>query len=186
MSTNLREALVGLLLEHPNHAYKLKRLLAPRVSQSETINDGVLYPLLRKLEKEEIISGRKDVSASNRTRTIYSVTPKGRDWFMNWLESDTNEEEATLYDFFLGNPFFVKMQFFDRISKEQRFEKLSAHLQRTNTKLKLFAEIRTGMIERGADQNRIALLDLGAAQQRCTKRWLTEQLKIQPDTHIGK
>lgn len=181
MSTNLREALVGLLLEHPNHAYALKQLLAPRISSSESVNDGILYPLLRKLENEGIISGRKDVSASNRTRTIYTVTPAGKSWFMNWLESKSDEEESTLYDFFLGNPLFVKIQFFDRIPVKQRLEKLTAHLQRTKSKLKLYGEIRTGMIERAADPHRIALLELGIAQQKCTKRWLTSQIKIQTE-----
>lgn len=177
MSTNLRESLVGLLLEHPNHAYALKQLLAPRVSPSDSVNDGVLYPLLHKLEKEKIIKGRQDVSPSNRTRTIYSVTPSGRNWFMNWLESDRDEDESTLYDFFLGNPLFVKMQFFDRIPVDQRCEKLISQLDRTKFKLKFLADIRVGMIEREADPHRIALLDLGAAQQRCTKRWLVAQLK---------
>ncbi len=186
MSTNLRETLVGLLLEQPNHAYALKQLLAPRVSPSDSVNDGVLYPLLRKLEKDDIISGKMDVSKSNRKRTIYTVTPKGKDWFFNWLETDNQEEEAPTYDFFLGNPLLVKVQFFSDLNSEQQIQKFSTQLKRTKNKLKLFSEIRTGMVERSVDPFRIALLDLGISQQKCTQRWLSAQLKsLKPATKNG-
>ncbi|MCG8490586.1 MAG: PadR family transcriptional regulator [Sneathiellales bacterium] len=178
MSTNLREALVGLLLDKPNHAYALKQLLAPRVSSSDTVNDGVLYPLLKKLEKEGIISGKEDISPSNRKRTIYSVTDKGKDWFMKWLETDTDEDKSPSYDFFMGNPFLVKVQFFERLPKEMQKEKLTVHLNRTKEKLKKFSEIRSGMMERKAPPYRIALLELGISQQRSNERWLKEQIKI--------
>jgi hypothetical protein len=49
-------------------------------------------------------------------------------------------------------------------------------LQRTEQKLKDFAEIRKGMVERDADAFRIALLDLGAAQQKANCKWLKEKL----------
>ncbi|OUR79064.1 hypothetical protein A9Q83_05645 [Alphaproteobacteria bacterium 46_93_T64] len=168
---------MGLLLEQPNHAYALKHLLEPRVSPSESINDGVLYPLLRKLETDGIIAGQQQVSASNRKRTIYTVTAKGKGWFIDWLESDVHEEDAPAYDFFLGNSLFVKVQFFDRLPFDQRLQKFKAQQERTKKKLKLFSEIRMGMIEREADPFRIALLDLGVSQQKCTLRWLAAQLK---------
>lgn len=180
MSTNLRETLVGLLLEQPNHAYALKQLLAPRVSSSDSVNDGVLYPLLRKLEKDNIIGGQQEVSKSNRKRTIYTVTAEGKQWFLSWLETDSHEEEAPTYDFFLGNPLLVKVQFFGKLPADQQSHKFSTQLKRTKNKLKLFAEIRTGMVERSADPFHIALLDLGIAQQKCTQRWLTAQLKLVP------
>ncbi|MEP3245233.1 MAG: PadR family transcriptional regulator [Sneathiella sp.] len=178
MSTNLREALIGLLLEQPNHAYALKQLLAPRVSPSDTINDGVLYPLLRKLEKDGLIAGREDISPSNRKRTIYTVTKKGQDWFMAWLSSSANEEDTPAYDFFLGNPLLVKVQFFELLSAVARRQKLSEQLRRTKSKLKQFSDIRIGMVERAADPFRISLLDLGIAQQKTTRRWLQTQLKL--------
>jgi DNA-binding PadR family transcriptional regulator len=176
VSTNLREAVLGLLLDKPNHAYALKQLIAPRVSSSDLINDGVLYPLLAKLENDGLISGREEISARNRKRTIYTVTSKGERHLMTWLDSDASEGEEPVYDFFLGNPLLVKMQFFQRLPPERRSAKLAAQLERTQQKLKTFAAIRQGMVERDVDPYRIALLDLGIAQQKCTRRWLKEQL----------
>ena len=178
MSTNLREAIVGLLLDRPAHAYALKALLAPRVSPSEQINDGVLYPLLTKLEAEGIIRGREEVSAGKRKRTTFSVTPKGEKAFLAWLKSDADEDDEPAYDFFMGHPLLVKVQFFSRLPPRLRVEKLAAQVQRTEQKLKDYAAIRKGMVEREADAFRIALLDLGVAQQKTHRRWLREQLGL--------
>jgi DNA-binding PadR family transcriptional regulator len=176
VSTNLREAIVGLLLDRPTHAYALKALLAPRVSPSERINDGVLYPLLTKLKAEGIIRGREEVSAGKRKRTIFSVTPKGEKAFIAWLKSDADENDEPAYDFFMGHPLLVKVQFFSRLPPRLRAEKLAAQLQRTDLKLETYADIRKGMVEREADMFRIALLDLGVAQQKANRKWLREQL----------
>lgn len=181
MTTNLRETIVGLLLDRPNHAYALKQLIGPRLSPSDAVNDGVLYPLLAKLENEGIIAGREEISASNRKRTIYALTDKGKRQFMAWLESDSEEGDEPAYDFFLGKPFLVKVQFFQRLPPAVRVEKLAAELARTEAKLKNFAEIRKGMVERAADPYRIALLDLGMAQQKCNRTWLKVQLKEHAD-----
>jgi DNA-binding PadR family transcriptional regulator len=176
LSTNLREAVLGLLLDRPNHAYALKRLIAPRVSPSELVNDGVLYPLLAKLESGGLIRGREEISESNRKRTIYTITGKGERHLMTWLESDADEGEEPVYDFFLGNPFLVKVQFFQRLPHDKRSMKLAAQLEKTEQKLRSFAEIRRGMVERKADPFRIALLDLGIAHQKCNRQWLKRQL----------
>lgn len=176
MSTNLRETIVGLLMDRPIHAYALKSLLAPRVSPSEQINDGVLYPLLAKLEAEGIVRGRQEVSAGKRKRMIFTVTPKGEKAFIEWLRSDADEHDEPAYDFFMGHPLLVKVQFFSRLPPRLREAKLAAQLSRTESKLKDYAEIRKGMVERKADAFRIALLDLGLAQQKANRRWLKGQL----------
>ncbi len=181
MPTNLREAIVGLLMDRPAHAYALKKRLAPRVSPSEQINDGVLYPLLTKLESEGIICGCEEVSAGKRKRTIFNVTAKGEAAFLAWLESDAGESDEPAHDFFMGHPLLVKVQFFSRLPLPRRAEKLAAQLRRTELKLRDYGETRTGMVAGDADAFRIALLDLGVAQQKAARKWLREQLaKITP------
>ena len=177
MSTNLREVVLGLLLDQPAHAYAIKRLVAPRVSPSALINDGVLYPLLDKLAGDGLIRGREEVGPNNRRRTVYSATEKGKKEFMGWLKTDTDETEEPAYDFFMGHPLLVKIQFFKRLTPRQRASKLASQLVRTEQKLKDFEEIRVGMVERKADPFRIALLDLGIEHQKETRRWLQERLK---------
>jgi DNA-binding PadR family transcriptional regulator len=68
---NLREVILGLLIEQPMHAYALKRVLGPRLSPTELINDGVLYPLLTKMAAQGLISGATRLPRDgNRTARI--------------------------------------------------------------------------------------------------------------------
>jgi DNA-binding PadR family transcriptional regulator len=177
VSTNLREVVLGLLLDRPAHAYAIKRLIAPRVSPSALINDGVLYPLLEKLAGDGLIRGREELSPSNRRRTVYSVTDKGKKEFMAWLKTEADEAEEPAYDFFMGHSLLVKIQFFKRLTPRERTKKLTSQLARTEQKLKDFEEIRVGMLERKADPFRIALLDLGMEHQKETRRWLQQRLR---------
>lgn len=177
MSTNLREVILGLLLDRPNHAYALKQILNPRFPPSTGLNDGVLYPLLTRLEKDGLIRGRADTGPHNRRRTIYTVTAKGERHLLDWLRSEADEGDDPDYAFFLGHPFLVKLQFFTRLDAATRAAKFKAELARIETKLAGFAETRAGMVARKADPWRIALLDLGIAQQKQTRRWLKAEAR---------
>ncbi|MFD2397937.1 PadR family transcriptional regulator [Prauserella oleivorans] len=56
----LRHLVLGLLTDRPDHAYALKARLAPGVPREQRVNDGVLYPLLAKLEAEGRVTGRDE------------------------------------------------------------------------------------------------------------------------------
>ena len=54
--------------------------------------------------------------------------------------------------------------------------KLAAQLESSEEKLREFARIRAGMVERRVDPFRIAVLDLGIEQQRAKLRWLERMI----------
>ncbi len=175
---NLREVILGLLLEQPMHAYALKKVVGPRLPTSELVNDGVLYPLLNKMAQEGMIVGTTEIGRNQKVRTVYSTTVLGRELFRRWLGSEQEESDEVTYDFFLGHPFLVKVQFFKHLNGRQRAAKLQSQIDRTKVKLAQFAEILSGMHERGADEFRISLLELGVAHQRQTLKWLERQLTL--------
>lgn len=57
--------------------------LKVRMSQLMKINENTLYPLLRRLEKEEYLTIVNKTSESNRIRKYYSITPKGKQHLKN-------------------------------------------------------------------------------------------------------
>lgn len=172
MSTKLREVVIGLLMERPMHAYVLKKVLGPRLPPGELLNDGILYPLLTRLSKEGLIEGHEEASPGGKPRRVYAVTDAGRAAFADWLRSPDNEADEATYDFFLGHPLLVKIQFFRHLDEAQRRAKFAAHIERTQAKLREYRSIREEMLERRADPFRVHLLDLGAAHHRQTLRWL--------------
>ena len=56
---SLKYAILGILIEKPMHGYELKQAVSPALSRERLMNDGVLYPLLAKMEREGL--GRKKV-----------------------------------------------------------------------------------------------------------------------------
>lgn len=172
----LKHVILGFLVERPMHGYEIKRAISPAVASSQTVNDGVLYPLLRKMENEGLIAGRSERVGKAPPRTVFKPTKRGTEAFGEWLRSERSEVDEVTYDFLLGHPFLAKCLFFERLTPTLAKQKFEQQLESSNAKLREFGRIRKGMVERRVDRHRIAVLDLGIAQQRAKVQWLKKQL----------
>lgn len=179
---SLRQVILGVLVDQPLHGYALKRALAPGLPPSAQVNDGVLYPLLARLEKEGLVKSKEELGKNNKPRLRYSPTAKGRAALLRWLRESDGEEDQAAYDFFMGHPFLVKVLFFRYLSKQEREEKLALQLQSAEQKLMRFEQIRAGMVERNVDPYRIGLIELGIEQQKQSVLWLKQWLSRETGT----
>jgi DNA-binding PadR family transcriptional regulator len=168
----VKNAILGFLIDQPMHGYELKRKLSPALPRERQMNDGVLYPLLRRMEAEGLVRKRVERSESGRDRNVFSVTASGRREFERWLRSSDDEADEATYDFLVGHPFLTKCLFFARLGSDEVKEKLRDQLDDSTRKLETFQSIREGMVARQVDPYRIAVLDLGIAQQKERVRWL--------------
>ena len=168
----MKHAILGFLLDQPMHGYALKRALSPALPPDRRINDGVLYPLLKRMEADGLVSGRVERREGAPDRRVFHPTEAGRRAFRDWLESPVGEEDEVEYDFMLGHPFLTKCLFFRDLRPAEVALKLADQLEAGEAKLADFHRIRKGMVERNVDPYRIAVLDLGLAQQREKVRWL--------------
>jgi DNA-binding PadR family transcriptional regulator len=172
----LKYPVLGFLTARAMHGYELKAALSPALPRERRVNDGVLYPLLRRLERDGLIRGRDEAGEGGRGRVVYQATGRGRAEFTAWLESGADEQDDVTYDFLVGNPFLTKCLFFGRLGPDEVERKLRDQLERSRAKLAEFGRIRAGMAERGVEPFRIDVLDLGIAQQRARVRWLRGML----------
>jgi DNA-binding PadR family transcriptional regulator len=170
----MKYAILGFLIDQPMHGYALKRALSPALPRERRINDGVLYPLLKRMEAEGLISGRVERREGTPDRRVFHPTEAGRRAFNEWLEGSVEEEDEVAYDFMLGHPFLTKCLFFQSLPAEHVVRKVAGQFEAGEAKLADFRRIRKGMVERGVDPYRIAVLDLGIAQQRERVRWLKQ------------
>jgi len=168
----MKHAILGFLVDQPMHGYALKRKLSPALPREQTVNDGVLYPLLRRMETDGLVRKQVERSGSGRSRNVFHATAKGRREFERWLRSADDEADEATYDFLVGHPFLTKCLFFDRLDPSEVRQKLDAQLADSMRKLDTFRAIREGMVARDVDPYRIAVLDLGIAQQKERVRWL--------------
>ncbi len=61
----------------PLHGYAISRSIARTTDDELQVEEGALYPALRRLEKRGLIRGRWDVTESGREARFYSVTAAG-------------------------------------------------------------------------------------------------------------
>jgi DNA-binding PadR family transcriptional regulator len=173
---SLKHVVLGFLVDREMHGYELKRALSPALPPERMLNDGVLYPLLKRLETDGLVRRRVERGSGSPDRHVYRPTARGRKVFRDWLRSDALEDDEVAYDFLLGHPFLAKSLFFSRLERSQVRAKLAAQHESSGKKLRTFERIREGMLERGVDSFRIAVLDLGIAQQREKLRWLERMI----------
>lgn len=178
----LKYVIVGLLMDKPMHGYRLKRALSPALSADRLVNDGVLYPLLTRMEREGLIRRLVVAGRGTPARHVFRPTTKGRREFAAWLHGSGSEKDEVSYDFFLGHPFLAKGLFFRRLSREALRAKLEEQGREARAKLHDFRRIRAGMVARAVDPFHVVLLDLGLAQQRAKDRWI-RRLIAETDRH---
>lgn len=128
--------------------------------------------MLAKLEKDGLIRSKVEAGHKRPDRRILHPTAKGRRLFEQWLAGNDSEEDAVTYEFLIAHPFLIKCMFFRHLSRDRALAKLEGQKTSAAEKLAEFKRIRAGMVERKVDPFRIAILDLGMAQQREKIRWL--------------
>lgn len=179
-SVSLKHVILGFLVDRPMHGYELKRALSPALPPARMLNDGVLYPLLRRMEREGLVRKKVERGASAPNRHVFHPTRRGREHFERWLRGAELEQDEVTYDFLVGHPFLAKCLFFGTLSAAEIERKLAAQLGSSTEKLRVFEGVRKGMSERGVDPFRIAILDLGIAQQKEKIRWLKRMAREGP------
>ena len=77
MSGSSNLLVLTLLSEKSYYGYELIKKLRKRSNDVFDMKEGTLYPILHKLENDELIDSTNQ-EVSGRTRKVYSITEKGR------------------------------------------------------------------------------------------------------------
>jgi len=137
----LKHVVLGLLAEQPDHGYRLKHRISPGLPRQRLINDGVLYPLLARLEADRLLTS-SEREASGRPRRIYSATAAGRREFRRWLASDEDEGDPPGYQLYVDHP-LLKLLFSGELGPEAVAVKLERHRERSREWLDALDALRT-------------------------------------------
>lgn len=62
----------------PRHGYGISRWVRDATGEDLSIDEGALYPALRRLEKRGFVESEWGVSDTGRDAKFYSLTPAGR------------------------------------------------------------------------------------------------------------
>lgn len=167
--------ILGLIVETPRHGYLIKKVLCQGNGRDFGINDGTLYPALRRLEKAGLIRKRIVHQQKSPAKHIYHATPAGEEAFLEWLTSPAGEEDPFRYDFYWRFGFLVKVNFFEHLAPADVLSKVERQIAEARVKIADFERVRETLKERQAGWYRQRIMAFGYDYQALKLTWL-EQL----------
>ncbi len=126
---SVRHAILGLLHYQDMHGYKIKRHMEQHLGNMWSINYGQIYPNLKKLEEEGLVTKEEVARSGTPSRKLYSITPDGKEAFAEWLVSDPH---GTML---LRDPFLLRFVFFGFGRKERALELVDEQIGLYETQL---------------------------------------------------
>lgn len=174
--TRLEAVVLGLLIERPAHGYELKARLGPGLPRERLVNDGVLYPLLGRLERRGF-AAVEEVKTGGRSRKVYSAREPGIEAFDEWLAGGRDEDTNVDYEIFIDHP-MVKLLFASRMTADGFGEKVDQLLAAARARLEAFERVpQTG--PEGGNGVGEAVLAVGRARESAVIDQL-EKLRSDP------
>jgi PadR family transcriptional regulator PadR len=81
--------LLGLLSDAARsmYGYEIAKQLESRSDDGLPMNQGALYPVLRSLEKQSLLSSEVQPSVSGPPRRYYTITKDGREALALWIDA---------------------------------------------------------------------------------------------------
>ncbi len=130
--------LLGLLSHEPASGYDLKKKIDLMISQFWEVGYGQLYPTLRTLEQQGDITGEETPSQKGPARTVYTITPAGRQKLAAWLALP-GEKESVRYEILL------KLFFGSLAGTQQNIARIAAFRDRQTQGLALMEAFKSNL-----------------------------------------
>ena len=175
----LREAILGLLSDGPMTGYEIKQFFRNVIKHFWNVSDGQLYPTLKKMNNEEVISLQVIQQDSTANKHLYSITEKGRKHFDTWLREPVTKFEE------LKEPFVIKVFFFDKLSREEILWHLRSQLELHFRILEEFQDIRHSYEDAVTAFQRI-IGDIGIVYVEVRILWITRMIELAQKGQIDK
>src|SRR5215467_2368573 len=83
---SLKYIVLGLLTQQPHYGYELKREADQLLGRGADLNPGQLYPLLRKLAEQQLITGERIEQEERPDKRVFTLTPEGAHDLASWLD----------------------------------------------------------------------------------------------------
>ena len=126
---SVRHAILGLLHYQDMHGYRIKQHMEQHFGHMWSINYGQIYPNLKKMEEEGLVTKEEVVRSGAPSRKLYSITPAGKEVFSQWLVSDPH---GTML---LRDPFLLRFVFFGFGSKDRTLGLVDEQIRSYETQL---------------------------------------------------
>lgn len=84
--------ILGILNHHPFSGYQIKKFTKSSISHFWDLSNGQIYPTLRRLEKNGLVTMKKYSKQIGPDSKVYSITSKGSSELAEWLNEPVRDE----------------------------------------------------------------------------------------------
>jgi len=170
-------ALLGVLSLMSGSGYDIKKFCDSSIGYFWNENYGHIYPVLKTMEQEEMITKKVEQTEGRPSKNVYSITEKGREELKEWLmlpvEHEPSRSELLLKIFWSRNiPVENIIEKFQQIKKES--EKIISHYSNVENTLKANKD----QIDKKDLVLWIITLSAGKYDAEAKIKWCEETLKI--------
>lgn len=103
---SLRHAILGIIEFQPVHGYEIRRVLQEGISSFWPVNLAGIYPGLRRLEEEGLVTHRMEATHEGRPdRKVFEITESGRKEMARWRDLEPEGQAGW------RNPLYLKLLF---------------------------------------------------------------------------
>lgn len=165
--------ILGTLMSRSMSGYKLRKILGNSLVPRREISNGVMYPLLRKLEDDGYIIQSADPDSARGEKTAH-ITDRGREHFQEMMSAPVvaDGKRESVYRF--------KIRAFGEIQPDVQIEILDAFDDTVQQDLDEFIRSRNHLQQKlHVDESRaehlewtIQTLDLSIALSETKQRWI--------------
>ncbi len=119
---DVKSMLLGFLMYGSMTGYELKKFFSISFSFFSGLSYGSIYPALKKMEEEGLITMRLEVQEGAPNKKIYTITDAGRDAFLRALKEPFEFERSK-------NPFLTRLFFFAHLTPKERIMSTVSYLE---------------------------------------------------------
>ncbi|MBD5805860.1 PadR family transcriptional regulator [Limosilactobacillus walteri] len=166
-----RDVILGILRNKPRTGYEINDILQNQISYFYDGTYGMIYPTLKKLEKEGKVKKETVIQEDKPNKNIFSITDKGREELRKYLESDKVEEV-------FKSDFLMKLFFGDDyLSKQKVIELIKSEIKVKEDQIKRLESSLEHWELQGISNLQKITVGYGLAEYRAVVEYLKEQLK---------
>ena len=101
--------LLGALMSGPRHGYEIMQFTEKALGVTWFVGTSQLYALLKKLEQQRLLQSTLEHQDSRPSKRIFTITPEGRNTFLEWLHEPTRHVRDFRIEFMAKLFFFYQL-----------------------------------------------------------------------------
>lgn len=131
--------ILGMLSIEPSSAYDIMQKIKSSTNYFWSESEGQIYPTLAKCVRDELATCVKDSQNNGRLKKIYTITTKGRELLIEWLEKSPQDASVR-------NEFLLKLFFARNISTDTTILHLENFINKRQEELQSFKNINKELL----------------------------------------